>query len=378
MRGLIGPILVLLCLIGRASVPIMRLQNIRQHVEQHWLTLAFIAGFITDLILLNRVDNWFDNALLTFYITLATITVPLFYAGIALRFGERWSPRIERWSSILMQYGLGGLFSGMLIFYSKSGAILASWPFLLLIIIAIAGNELIKKRAQRLVFNLFAYFVGLFSFLALQLPILTGVMGGWMFFIAGLLALCIMYGLVMVLYLIIPNYLQLQMRTIVFVIFGTFALFQALYITNIIPPIPLSLKEITIAQSVTPVGQNYEVVYAPAPWWQVWQRVHGTFHPTAGQVACYTRVFAPTRITTEIYHVWDYQDRDGRWQEHATIRYPIVGGGDDGYRGYSFIQNYRDGVWRCRVETARGQVIGQQVFTIDSNQSPRTTRTVIE
>jgi hypothetical protein len=255
---------------------------------------------------------------------------------------------------------------------------LASWPFLLLIIIAIAGNELIKKRGQRLVFNLFAYFVGLFSFLALQLPIITGVMGGWIFFLAGLMALGIMYGLVTVLYLIIPNYLQLQMRPIVFVIFGTFCLFQTLYITNIIPPIPLSLKEITIAQSVTPRAGTYEVVYEPTRWWRLWQRVHGTFHPSTGQVACYTRVFAPTRINTEIFHVWQFKDQNGQWQDHATIRYPIVGGGDNGYRGYSFIENYRDGVWRCRVETGRGQVIGQQVFSIDSSRGPEQVRTRIE
>mgnify|MGYP003430825537 FL=1 len=158
------------------------LKRLRHTVRHHWLTLAFVGGFITDFLLLNRVDDAIDNAVLTAYVVLATVSLLLFYAGIAQRFGYVWSPRVQKGASIVMQYAYGGLFSGMLIFYGKSGAILSSWPFLFLIIIAILGNELIKNRGQQLVFNLFAYFVGLFSFMVLQVPVLSGHMGGWIFF----------------------------------------------------------------------------------------------------------------------------------------------------------------------------------------------------
>jgi len=342
-------------------------------IRHHWLTLAFIGGFVTDFILLNRVDDVIDNAIITFYVALATISLLLFYAAVAKRLGETWSLRIERFASGAMQYAFGGLFSGMLIFYGKSGALLASWPFLLLIILAILGNELIKNRGQQLVFNIFAYFVGLFSFVVLQVPVLSGYMGGWVFFLSGLLALALVYGVVQLLVMIIPNYLRLEMRKIVFTIVGTFAVFQALYFTNIIPPITLSLKEIVIAQSVTRVSGDYEIVYEPAPWWRFWHRVHETFHPSdTNAVACFTRVFAPTKLKTEVKHVWEYKDANtGRWTHHFSLPFPIVGGGDDGYRGYTAISSFFDGTWRCRVETTRGQVIGQQIFTIDSSQPPR-------
>lgn len=354
------------------------IKRVKQFVRHHWLTLAFVGGFITDFILLNRVDDTIDNAILTLYVVLATVSLLLFYAGIASRFGYVWSPRIERGASAVMQYAFGGLFSGMLIFYGKSGAILQSWPFLLLIIGAILGNELIKNRGQQLVFNLFAYFVGLFSFVVLQVPVLTGKMGGLVFFVSSLGALLAVYVVVQLLTFIIPNYLLLEMRKIVFVVIGTFVLFNTLYFTNIIPPIPLSLKEITIAQSVVRVGGDYEVVYEPAPWWQFWQRVHETFHPATGSVACFTRVFAPTKLTTEIQHVWEYKDpTTGKWVHHFSLPFAIVGGGDNGYRGFTAISSYRDGTWRCRVTTTRGQVIGQQVFTIDSAVPPaRTDRRV--
>ncbi len=354
-------------------------KRVSHFAKRHWLTLAFVAGFVTDLILLNRVDDVLDNAILSAYVFLATLSLLVFYAGIAQRFGYVWSPRLQRWANVVMQYAFGGLFSGMLIFYGKSGALLSSWPFLLLIIASIAGNELIKNRGQRLVFNLFAYFVGLFSFVVLQVPVLTGHMGGWVFFGSGLIALVGVYIVVKLLTYIIPNYLLLEMRKIVFVILGTFVALQVLYVTNIIPPIPLSLKEITIAQSVVRVGGSYEVVYEPAPWWQFWVRVHETFHPATGSVACFTRVFAPTKLTTEIQHVWEYRDKNtGKWVHHFSLPFPIVGGGENGYRGFTAISSYHDGVWRCRVETARGQVIGQQVFTIDSRVKPTQTERRVE
>ncbi|MBP9717092.1 MAG: DUF2914 domain-containing protein [Candidatus Pacebacteria bacterium] len=353
--------------------------RLRHTVRHHWLTLAFVGGFITDFLLLNRVDDVIDNAILSIYVVLATVSLLLFYAGIAQRFGYTWSPRVQKGASIVMQYAYGGLFSGMLIFYGKSGAILSSWPFLFLIIIAILGNELIKNRGQQLVFNLFAYFVGLFSFMVLQVPVLSGHMGGWIFFGSGLLALIGVYIVVQLLTFIIPNYLLLEMRKIVFLILGTFVMFQGLYITNIIPPIPLSLKEITIAQSVVRVGSDYEVVFEPAPWWQFWVRVHETFHPATGSVACFTRVFAPTKLATEIQHVWEYKDpATGKWVHHFSLPFPIVGGGDNGYRGFTAISSYRDGTWRCRVTTKRGQVIGQQVFTIDSSEKPARIKRRIE
>jgi hypothetical protein len=84
-------------------------------------------------------------------------------------------------------------------------------------------------------------------------------------------------------------------------------------------------------------------------------------------VYCFAKVFAPTSIQTEIFHKWErYDDVEKKWIQHARMSYSIVGGGDGGYRGYTYIQNYRDGKWRCSVETQRGQVLGRENFTVDT------------
>ena len=351
----------------------MNHSNIVRHIKHHWLTIAFVGGFVTDYLLLNRVDDVFDNAMLLFYVVLATFSIALLYLGLSERLGGWFSQRARSIAPLAMQYSFGGLFSGMLIFYGHSGDLWASWPFLLLIIGAIAGNELVKNRGQRLVFNILAYFVGLFSYLVLVIPVFTGMMGPWIFLGSGFLALCFVYGLIRLLALIIPNYLLLEMRSLVFLVLGLFVFLNLLYFTNIIPPIPLSLQEIAVAQSVVRFNNptSYELTYEPTTWWNLRQQFFPVFHPTADRgVACFTRVYAPTKIKTDIFHHWEYRGDDGAWHEQFKLSYPITGAATDGYRGYTATTVFRDGVWRCSVKTARGQVLGRQQFTVDSTRKP--------
>ncbi len=346
----------------------MRENPLTRFLVRHWLTVAFLGGFLTDILLLNRIDDVFDNAVLLFHATVATVSLVSLYASLAERFGERWSPRILRLASIMMQYSFGGLFSGMLIFYGRSGDIAASWPFLLCIAAAIAGNELIHDRGRRLVFNILAYFVGLFSYIVLVVPVFTGYMGPFVFLLSGCGALAIVYVLVGVLRKIIPRYMYLHTRQLVFVVTGTFVVLNGLYFMNIIPPIPLSLKELTIAHSVIryPQTGQYELKVEPIPWWNVYEKWRPTIHPSTGSVACYSSVFAPTKIKTEIFHQWDYyDDSTGDWVERFRISYPITGEASDGYRGYTTSQNFTNGLWRCSVKSARGQLLGHKTFVVE-------------
>lgn len=359
-----------------------RLTRTLQPLKRYWLTVAFILGFVTDLILLDKVDDVLDNAILLFYVTLSTISLVTLYAGIAEKISPKTARFLRIYSPLAIQYAFGGLLSGMLIFYGRSGDIFASWPFLLLVIGAIAGNELVSNRAQRLVFNLSIYFIGLFSYLVLVVSVFSGRTEPWVFFASGLLALILVYLLVQLLKIVIPQFMRLQMRALVFSLGIIFVTINTLYITSILPPIPLSLKEITIAQSVVryPTTGEFEIRHVPVPWWNVAQQFNQTFHPTAGGgVACFANVFAPVRLQTTIEHVWQYQNPTTKqWEEYFTLGYEISGSATDGYRGYTSIQNFQPGQWRCIVQTTRGQVLGQQRFVIDTSTTPTGVVTRVE
>ena len=338
-------------------------------VRRYWLSLAFFFGFLLDNITLNRVDQLFDNFVLFSYVILAMGSILYLYAGAAGKLPKNWIPHANKYAPLLLQFSFGGLLSGMLIFYGRSGSWTESWPFLLMILAVIYGNETIRDRSSRLVFNLAIFFVGLFSYTVLVIPVFTGYMGAWIFVGSGVLSLFIMRGFVYVLSKIIPNFINLKKKVIIFTIGTIFIGFNFLYFTNIIPPIPLSIKDIGIYHSVVRFENgDYQLKYEDGSWWQFFRDSDDTFHPsTSNSIFCFAQVFAPTRLSTDIFHNWEYyDDTEEHWISHTRLSYPIAGGRDNGFRGYTLIENFRDGKWRCSVETGRGQVLGRETFTIDA------------
>ncbi|MCD5382121.1 MAG: DUF2914 domain-containing protein [Candidatus Pacebacteria bacterium] len=337
-------------------------------LRRHWLTLSFFLGFVIDNITLNRVDQVFDNIVLFTYVVLAMVSLLLLYASVSGNIYEPIRERVRAFSPLLVQFAFGGLLSGILIFYGRSGTWYESWPFLLVILAVIYGNETIKDRSQRLVFNLSILFVGLFSYVVLVIPVFTGMMGPWIFIGSGFIALTVMHFFVRVLHRIVPNFIDMQMRSIIFVIGTIYASLNFLYFSNIIPPIPLSIKEVGIYHSVVRYGDgNYQLTYEKPAWYQFFRDSDKHFHHQPGDnIYCFASVFAPTRLATEVYHRWEwYDEANAEWVEHGRFSYSIEGGRDGGFRGYTLIKNYREAKWRCTVETERGQVIGREVFFVE-------------
>lgn len=338
-------------------------------VRHHWLTIAFLLGFIVDNLTLTRVDQVFDNAILLIYILLAMLSIMGLYAGIAGRFGERTNEWLRAKCPLIMQYAFGGLLSGMLIFYGRSSSLQDSWLFILIIVGVIYGNETIKDRSGRLVYNLVIFFIGIFAYTVLIIPVLFGKMGPWIFVGSGFVALIVIYLFYRILEKIIPRFATLQKRTVVFVISLVYLTLNIMYFTNIIPPIPLSLKHVGIYHDVERnANGTYSLTYEKPKWWE-WYRTSDTaFHSAHGEpVYCFASVFAPSRLATKIYHRWQfYSPAEGDWVDKGRFEYTIQGGRDGGYRGYTKIESYKEGKWRCIVETERGQVIGRETFTITS------------
>ncbi|MCA9367829.1 DUF2914 domain-containing protein [Candidatus Kaiserbacteria bacterium] len=357
----------------------MNVRSLIHTAKHHWLTVAFIGGFVTDNILLNRIDSLIDQLTLLLYVVLGTTGLVLFYAGVAEKLPSVTARFLQKYTPVVMQYAFGGLLSGMLIFYGRAGDWVASAPFLLLILVVILGNEFIDKRSDRLVYNIALYFIGMFSYVVLVIPVITGKMGDVVFFLSGVLALGIVTLVVQALFKIVPQFMMMNTRRLIFTLGIIYVTFNVLYLTNIIPPIPLSLTELEVVQSVDRMQSgDYRVVYEDQPWYRSLPFMRTVIHPQRGEVACFARVYAPTNLHTDIYHRWERKNADGQWEEYFTLNYPISGENKGGYRGYTRILNFQSGEWRCSVETKRGQVLGRKTFMIDTAGAARELVTRIE
>lgn len=336
--------------------------------------LSLIAGFIADnLFLTKRVDLFRTNALLFSYLVVAALCIVfinLIQNGHLRRpFFLKAFPLLP----VVAQFAFGGLFSGYLSLYSRSAAFAVSWIFVLGLFVLIIANERFSHFYSRFLVQVSLYFTVLFSFLIFFLPVLFKQIGPWMFAGSGALALAIMLGFLAFLFYLVPATRQRRNHAFASII-CIYLVFNLLYFTNAIPPLPLSLKSAGVYHSVVKNSDDsYTLEGEALPWYEQFLNYAPTFHRAPGEaVYAWSSIFAPSGLSTEILHQWQHYDTGTKsWVTTNTVSFPIEGGRDGGYRGYSEKINPEDGAWRVNIITGFGQLVGRISFTVvDATATP--------
>ncbi len=350
-----------------------------QRYEHHLNVAAVIVGFCFDLIIAKRPDSVFNNTLLLSY---------LFVAGaFIIILNLRETRRKEGTSAepfvllLVLQFCFGGLASNLLILYGHSGTLTGSAIFIGLLVCVIFGNEYFRDRYTLLRFNIAVYYFLLLTYTTVAVPtFLTHSIGTLTFLLSCLISLVYIAGFLAVLfYTVLRGVGRKQLFEVSFMVGLIVVVFVTFYFLNVIPPVPLSLRDIGVYHSVLKRQDgSYVAVYEPAPWWAFWQATSGTYTLGQGSSAfCYSSVFAPSALEAPIYHRWEFKAANG-WETYSRVAFPISGGRDDGYRGFSVKTALAAGQWRCDVETAQGSLIGRVGFTVVQGSSvPPLSQTVL-
>lgn len=337
---------------------------------RHWIApVAIFGGFIQDILTLNQIDQVFDQGVLIVHLLISGFAIAMLFST-GSGFGEKI--RIKEKAGILealMLFSFGGLFSGFAIFYTRSGSISSSWPFIVIMLLLMLGTELYKKFYRRLVFQITLYFIAVFSYMIMFVPLVINKMGPWVFALSGVVSIVFFFLYFRLLKWIHgTRFFQYSPRIVVSI--GLFfVLFNVAYFTNIIPPVPLSLKFTAVYHNVEKLYPGYEATYEKTPWYNIIRKRSRTFHRVGEQpVWVFASVFAPAKFETDVVHVWQYFDPEQlSWVEKGRVSLTIQGGGKKGWAGFSYRQSdVPDGRWRVGVETPRGQVIGFVYFKVVS------------
>lgn len=336
--------------------------------ERYVSPVSLVAGFISDnLILLRRVDLWTTDALFIFYLVVSSSGIILINLIETARLKQKFWVDAAPIIPVIVQFAFGGLFSGFLSLYSRSAGYAASWIFVVLVAALLLGNERFARFYVRVPVQISILFTTVFSFLIFFLPVIFHAIGPWMFVFSGASALVAVALFVMLLIRVVPE-TKKQLTTTARAIALIYILFNILYFTNLIPPLPLSLKDAGVYHSVVhdAAAGTYTLVGEQDPWYDTIFPFPSVFHESPGQSAfVYTAVFAPSGLSTQVLHEWQYYDTDKKaWVTRATIDYPIQGGRDGGYEGYSQLLNPAPGKWRVNVVTQYGALIGRISFTV--------------
>jgi len=346
--------------------------------ERHLSAFAMLAGFVVDSLFFDRVDIWQTQIVFAAYTVACFISIPLLH-WIESR--TIYGGSLPRWRIIfplIIQFALGGFWSGFVIFYGRSAVLGASWPFILFVFLIFLGSEYFSRYHARLVFTSVLFFFALYSYTIFAVPIYTGTIGTTTFLASGLLAVGIFALFTRFLRIVARERFLADVWRIRAGAFVVLMLMNVFYFTNILPPLPLAGKAGGIYHQVTRIPGAY-LGSSEAQSWQVrYLGLSPTLHIVSGEsLFAYSSVFAPTTVKTTIVHRWQWYDPAQKiWITRATIAYAINGGRDGGYKGYSEAGISSLGQWRVNIETADGRLIERLPFTVEQVSSPLPQTTV--
>src|SRR3989338_1338551 len=359
------------------TMPISVIKNLKNFYDKYERRASFAAlliGFALDSLTLRRVDLWIENLAIIFYLFAAGAAIVLINFHGAGRMRGRIFEKYTFLLPIVLQLVFGGLFSVFVVFYSRSASFAKSWPFILALAIFFVGNEFFRKRYLRLAFQINVYFVALFSYSVFAVHVLFGKMGADIFILSGFISIFLIGVFILLLFYTASEKIKQSRFLLASSIGCVYVVFHIFYFTNIIPPIPLSMKESGVYHGISRNDSGgYAVSYEPASWYYFFEESNSVFHWKRGEpIYFYSAVFAPTKINTNIFHRWSYFDgQKDKWIVKSDLSFPITGGRDGGYRGYSLKGNVAPGKWRVDVITDRGQILGRRTFSVvESDFSP--------
>jgi len=337
------------------------IRNFYERFERPISSFSLLAGFVVDIFTLNRVDAFFEN----FWIFGYLVIIGTFIILIHVKEGTA-SAQAHFWYVNILQFAFGGVFSAFLILYFRSADIMVAWPFIALLAGIFIANEFLKKHYIRLGFQISLFFFSIYFFLIFLIPVLLRKVGVEIFLLSGLISLLAIGLFIKILFYFTKNESVKSKKFIALLITIVFISTNLLYFTNLIPPIPLSLKDGGIFHSIQKNGVgNYRVVYEDRGWREYFKLYKDFEYQAGNPVYAFSAIFSPKNFKFSIVHEWQYyNETQNKWITERTINLPVTGGREGGFRTYSLRTNLKLGKWRVNVKTEHNQTIGRLRFNI--------------
>jgi hypothetical protein len=343
----------------------------------------FIAGFIFDMLTVGRIDSWATIGQQAVY--LAVITTALLQMLVEHGEPPRQPPAfvLKRWyyeyRNALVHFLMGALLNLYAIFYFKSSSLLVSFGFLGFLVILLLANEFRRVQSLGLSFKFALLALCFLSFSAYLVPVLVGSISLPLFLASMLIGCVPLAAGAWRVGRVVPAKAALVRRQILVPLGCVLIGFLTFYFFRLIPPVPLSIPFIGVYHQVERARDSYRLTHE-RPVWRFWHNGDQNFYAQPGdKVYVFFRIFSPARFSDQVQMRWQWKDPARGWVTHDTIPIRIVGGREQGFRGYGVKSNYQPGAWKVQVETLDGREIGRVYFELAAvPEAPRNFETAID
>lgn len=324
----------------------------KQRIRRYFPAAAFLSGFLWDALTLGRSIATYDLIILFGYYAAAAVILIMIGRSVQFRFSG--------YLNYALQFLFGGIFSALVIFYFLSSNALPGFIVVALLVSLLVANEFLEKRYSQLTLSWTLFAVCGIMLLNFAFPHLFRSIHPLWFYVSTLGALAFV-GAVRV-----ASRQESARMWPALVVAGVLLL---LHFFNAIPPVPLVKKQMMIAHRVERAGPVYLVTIERRPLLERWRPSGPVHHYSGGRIYCFTSIFAPRGLDTVLRHRWQkYDPGSGEWVTMSTVSFPVAGGRQGGYRGYSWKQNVSPGEWKVRAEIESGATIGVLRFRVERGE----------
>jgi len=334
---------------------------------------AFLCGFIWDSVTMGRVVSFYDLLILTTYYFGAGLILVLLVREI--------QPQWQNWFIFLIQFFFGGLFSALVVFYFKSSGSLYTFMVVILLALMLISNEFIAERyrSRTLTWTMFAACGTMY--LNFLIPHIVHSIKPIWFYLSCIFSLAVVFAIHAFAYAKQREYVTVEIKKLLYLkelrqivpSLAVVALLIALYQFQLIPPVPLVLKESYICKNFS----NENGVYQCQAERQSLLRFLGfgadVIHITEGEkIYNLSAVFAPTRITVDLeQRWWLWNEQLNHWLARGVVPLPMEGGRKEGWRTYSYIEaSSQTGDWKVETALKDGAVLDVAYFTAKDQVEP--------
>lgn len=334
---------------------------------QHASTIIFVVGFLMDSFLLPSVDEPITKYLGLSYLIVLAIILPLREWTVARNTASDWERRVFSLLTFGVSFFSGSALSFVFVYSMRSAAFSVSWPLFVILLLCMFANEFVSTHNYRFTLDIAVYFIALVFYSIFNVPILFNKVNDFVFMVAIVIATIL--GIVFI------NILRKSSETAenesargYALALGVPMFVGMLYVLNVIPAVPLSLKSSGVYHSVTRTDTGEYVGQAESDNRPFARYRSSIYHMTDSDTGVYffSSVGAPAQVSAPITHVWEYYDETlKKWIPSTTVSFDLTGGRENGYRAYSKKENLQPGEWRVTVKVDNNRIVGRQTFYIE-------------
>jgi uncharacterized membrane protein YgdD (TMEM256/DUF423 family) len=338
---------------------------------QHLYTVFFFAGFIVDSLILPDVTNPMTKYIGLAYLMILASAIILREWLVARNRASNFEQKLYALLSFGVLFFSGASLSFIFIYSLRSAAFAVSWPLFLILFACIVANEIVDTHKYRFTLDIAVFFVALVFYLVFNIPIVFNTVNDLVFLVAVAIAVAVGFAFITILRKTseIAEYERGRGYALAL---GIPLFVGMLYFLNLIPAVPLTLRDSGVYHIVTRTPSGIYIGQKEVDERFLAKFRRQVFHMTEYDTGVYffSSVGAPADVSAPLRHVWEYYDpATDKWVTSTTVSFEVSGGRAEGYRAYSKKENVTPGLWRVTVKVDNNRIIGRMRFYIEEGEN---------